>query len=143
MSSTESTVHALLEQGKQEAEAARLAKLEKQKEKESRSMGDVHMRERVLNEYGFTELSSMDENGNVTYISEEQATGGSSRAIEGVAENSNRGRVRAAQAAERLQSKQEHEKKVAREKDLLMKDKARKEARKKKTVKREKQRGCG
>jgi hypothetical protein len=58
-------------------------------------------------------------------------------------QNTNRQRVQQAQQDMRSKMKKEHDKNVAREKELLEQDRLRKDKAKKRTMKREKQRGAG
>ncbi|KAI9914983.1 hypothetical protein PsorP6_006971 [Peronosclerospora sorghi] len=129
----------LREKERQEAEEA--AERERRKAGErfkNMTREEIAAREQFISEYGFTVMSEFDEEGNVVKIKDKE------KGSEDVGPmNSNKLRVQEAQNAMRVKMKVEHEKKVKHEKELLAKDKARKDKAKKRTMKREKQRGCG
>ncbi|GMF23175.1 unnamed protein product [Phytophthora fragariaefolia] len=131
----------LRERQRQEAEHA--AQREKQQAAErlkNMTREQIAAREQLISEYGFTVMSEFDEEGNVVKIKDKDR---SAAAADAGPANSNRLRVQQAQSAMRDKMKKEHEKKIKYEKELLAKDKARKDKTKKRTMKREKQRGCG
>ena len=132
----------VLEEEKQKSIAAQQARDEKAKSKKKLSREELALREKVLQEYGFEEESAFDENGHFVSTGP-SSTGRASAENDESGGNRNKQLVKDHQKQQREISKTQHEQKVKRDKELLVKDKARKEARKKKTVKKEKQRGCG
>lgn len=97
-------------------------------------------RDALLNKYAFGE-DAVDEDGNVVAGKVGPSSDLELGAVFGA--NANKAQVLEAAKAAREKAKNEHIKKVTREKELLLKDKIKKEAEKRRTQKREKQRGCG
>ncbi|OQR99965.1 hypothetical protein ACHHYP_03778 [Achlya hypogyna] len=100
---------------------------------------EILQREKILNEYGAADSSFMDEDGNVI-IREAKARGVSE---DSGPVNTNKSQAQAHQQNLRDKMKKEHEQKVKRDKELLEADRLRKEKAKRRTQKREKQRGAG
>ncbi|KAG9405889.1 hypothetical protein AC1031_003805 [Aphanomyces cochlioides] len=123
-------------------EELKLVELNQQKEAE-KAQARLHMskeeilqREKLLREYGAVGDSEFDEDGNVIFKGQ--------KPTEDVAVvNTNRTQGKIAQHEMREKMKKEHEAKVKREKELLEADRLRKDKAKKRTQKREKQRGAG
>jgi len=110
----------------QQQEAQQAAEREKQKAADrlkNMTREEIAAREQLISEYGFTVMSEFDEEGNVVKIKDKEKA---SKEDAGPA-NSNRQRVQQAQNAMRDKMKKEHDKKVKYEKELLAKDKARKD----------------
>ena len=101
---------------------------------------ELAAREQLVNEYGFTVMSELDENDRVVPIKKKKKE--TTVDEEGPC-NTNKARVQQAQIAMRDKMKKQHEEHVKYEKELLAKDRARKDKTKKRTMKKEKQRGCG
>jgi hypothetical protein len=124
-------------------EAARAAELQMQQ----RQRGDrteARGREAILNKYGF-DADAVDEDGNLVASA---SSGGGGSGVDAelgamLGTNANKAQVAEAARIQRLQAKLQHEKKVEREKELLAKQKMKKEMEKRRTQKKEKQRGCG
>ncbi|CEG41266.1 uncharacterized protein PHALS_11624 [Plasmopara halstedii] len=137
----EKTLKDLQLREKQREEAEEAARQEKQKAADrykNMTRKEMMAREQLVNEYGLLSLSEFDEDGNVVKVKDRDKT------IDDIGpSNSNRQRAQEAQNSLREKMKKEHEKKVKYEKELLAKDKARNDKTKKRTMKKEKQRGCG
>ncbi|KAJ0401131.1 hypothetical protein ATCC90586_000231 [Pythium insidiosum] len=131
----------LREQEKREAELAKEKEKEKMLARQKMSREELAQREKLISEYGFSAISEFDEEGNLIKVNDKdkEASGLDSS----VGQNTNRQRVQEHQAAMRAKMKQEHEKKVARDKELQEKERLKKEKAKRRTQKREKQRGAG
>jgi hypothetical protein len=124
-----------------EEEAQRQAAELQQRNRADRT--EARGREAILNKYGFDDGGSVDEDGNV--MASASGVGGGADAELGAMLGNNANKSAGAEAAKQLReaAKQQHAKKVLREKELLAKQREKKEAEKKRTQKREKQRGCG
>ena len=98
----------------------------------------------MLAQYGFEGADEIREtaNGDLEIVYKD-GSGKGGDPLKGLEENRNAKMVQEKDQAKRAQQKEEHVKKVAREKQLLEADKLRKEKAKQRTQKREKVRGPG
>ncbi|KAH9091483.1 hypothetical protein Ae201684P_011028 [Aphanomyces euteiches] len=121
-------------------EELKLVELNEQKEAEKAQarlhMYEIYQREKLLREYGAVGDSEFDEDGNVIFKGQKSTE-------DVTVVNTNRTQGKIAQQEMREKMKKEHEAKVKREKELLEADRLRKDKAKKRTQKREKQRGAG
>ncbi|CAK4081615.1 unnamed protein product [Aphanomyces euteiches] len=123
-------------------EELKLVELNEQKEAEKAqarlhmSKEEIYQREKLLREYGAVGDSEFDEDGNVIFKGQKSTE-------DVTVVNTNRTQGKIAQQEMREKMKKEHEAKVKREKELLEADRLRKDKAKKRTQKREKQRGAG
>ncbi|KDO21319.1 hypothetical protein SPRG_13210 [Saprolegnia parasitica CBS 223.65] len=136
-----------LEQAKLELEEKKKAELklveENERKEAEKAQARQHMtreemlqREKILNEYGAADSSFLDEDGNVI-VRETKKTEESGPV------NTNKTQAKEHQQAIRDKMKKEHDSKVKRDKELLEADRLRKEKAKRRTQKKEKQRGAG
>lgn len=130
---------ARLEAEKQAAEAAARRAAEELQQR-TRDRQESRGREVLLNKYGF-DADCVDEDGNV--VASASGCGADAELGAVFGGNANKAQVAEAAKAQREAAKAQHAKKVAREKGLLLQQKVKKEAEKRRTQKREKQRGCG
>ncbi len=142
----EEEVRRYQERLEQDKKAAQEEEVRQAEELRARNRGDraaARDREALLNKYSFDAGNMVDEEGNLVATAgggKKGAGGNEADEVLGslLGSNSNKAQVEAAARAVRDKAKAEHAKKVIREKELLLKDKMKKEAEKRRTQKKEK-----